>query len=96
VFVAQNGIYKAPNHPDNGVRLRLMRAGNVEAVSLIGYTGTAEQAYQSWSLMWTHTPNSLSPVTFLTQFRNEITASGGSTVQQGNAHSRMTLMEIAQ
>jgi hypothetical protein len=96
VLVAQNGVYKAPNHVDNGVRLRLMRAGNTEAVALIGYTGTAEQAYHSWSLMWTHTPNSLSPVTFSTQFRNEITATGGSTVQQGNAHSRITLMEIAQ
>jgi hypothetical protein len=96
VFVAQNGVYKSLAHPDNGIRLRLMRGANVEAVSLIGYTANSQEGYHSWSLMWTHTPNSLSPVTFSTQFRNEITASGGSVVQQGGAHSRITLMEIAQ
>jgi hypothetical protein len=94
VFVSQNGIYKSGGNLNNGVRLRLMRAENVEAVALIGYTGTAEEAYLSWSLQWVHSPNSLSPITFSTQFRNEVTASE-ARVQQA-AHSRITLMEIAQ
>jgi hypothetical protein len=95
VFVSQNGVYKAPNNVDNGVRLRLMRGANTEATTLVGYTGTAEQGYNSVSFIWSHTPNSLSPVTFSTQFRNEITATS-AVVQQANSHSRIVLMEIAQ
>ena len=95
VLVSQNGLYKSNTFVNNGLRLRLMRGTNTEALgNIIGYTGTSEEAYLSWSLQWIHAPGSISPITFSTQFRNEISGSLAA-VQQGGAHSRITLMEIA-
>lgn len=98
ILISQNGLYKSSSNASNGVWLQLMKES--EAIAIFGYAvglnTIAQLGYLgSASIEYLDSPNTTSPVTYKTQFRNEANASLVSVQTNANATSTITLMEIA-
>ena len=94
VIVDQSGCAKAGN---NYMQLSLYRNGSFAATfgAALGYTNTTEQLrYGGVGMSLLDTPATTSALTYKTQFNSANNASS-VTVQDNNALSTITLMEIA-
>ena len=97
VLVDQCGVTKRTGNVTNGNTLRLLRGASEIIMFQVyaGYTGIDMFNYiGSASCNYLDSPATTSPVTYKTQFRNEINGAA-VTVQDNGSTSTITLMEIA-
>jgi len=100
VLLHQNGVRKNNNIANNDIRIELQRDGTLIHLpcTYAGFTGTTiHNVLASVSTSYLDSPSSTSAVVYKTQFRNPDGGAGGGTilVQETNAESTITLMEIA-
>ena len=96
-IVTQNGCYKGPGNANNGLNLRLMRAGTKIADIMVagGYTNTTlTQFIGTGSVAILDSPSTIAATIYNTEFANQ-QASADVGVQTVNATSTIILMEIS-
>jgi hypothetical protein len=96
VMIDQLGVRKTDTGQYNAIDLRILYPNGTDDffAKNLTYTGTAVNGYSSSSYTGEYSPNSTSPQTIKTQFRN-ILASSYVSVQETNARSSITILEIA-
>ena len=96
VLVNQAGLYKTGSL-DSGLTLQLLRDSTSVIVFAVvaGYTGTTtDNTPNAATSSYLDSPNTTSSVTYKTQFKNNVNASG-VRVQGNSSTSTITLMEVA-
>lgn len=98
VIVNQNGIYKDTSDADNSLQLKLLRGSTDIAFfgGNAGWTDTVQtNAVGGVGLSYLDSPNTVSPLTYKTQFAQGFSAITANIFINFSAQSSITLMEVA-